>query len=394
MHYLGIDIGKEKHVAAMLNTDGQIDLNPLVFKADSAGYQKLLSTIKQDKSSLLIGMEATGHYWLNLYEKLTQDGFRVIVLNPLQVSSFRNQGIRGSKTDTVDALLIAKVLRFGETLQTKIPDKLFLSLQHLTRYRADLIQEAAKAKNKVIALLDQVFPEFQTLFSNIFGSAAIELLKTAATPEEILDLDEQKLISLLQQYSKGRFDKELALRIKETAKDSFGLTTAADTFSLQIKLIISQIEHSKGLIAILDKEIAALYSKLDNHLTTLPGVATTTAAIIIAEIEDITKFKSSSGGAAALVAFAGMDPKLKESGKFYGQVKMSKRGSPYLRRAIYLASFIAVQKDDFFKTIYQNQRQKGKCHKVALLHVGVKMLHIIYSMLKNNHPYISKNCNS
>jgi len=395
MYYLGIDIGKQKHVAAMLDAEGNICLKPLSFDTMGTGYQKLIFGIKSittDKNGIRIAMEATGHYWLNIYEKLKADSYDVTVLNPLQVSSFRNQGIRGSKTDNVDSILIARVLRFGETMETKLPESDILALRHLTRYRTDLIQETTMAKNKIIGLLDQVFPEFSSLFSDTFGAAAMQLLKEASTPEEIIDIDETTLCTILNKASCGRLGKEQAVKIKDAAEHSFGLQTAVDAFSLQIKLIISQIEHLKGIVAVLDKKIEQLYAKQDLSLTTLPGVGTITAAAIIAEIENVEKFKSRSGGAAALVAFAGMDPKLKESGKYSGQVKISKRGSPYLRRAIYLASFIAIQNDDYFRAVYDNHRQKGKSHKVALIHVGVKMLHIIYSMLKDNHPYMPKNC--
>lgn len=392
MYYLGIDIGKDKHAAVMIDLEGNICLKPISFETTISGYQKLLNKLKgitSDKSSVKIALEATGHYWLNIYEKLTQDGFHVVVLNPLQVRGFRNQGIRGSKTDTIDALLIARVLRFGETIETKIADSAIMALRQLTRYRADLVDHVTMIKNKVICLLDQVFPEYNRLFSDSFGNTSIQLLKEASTPEEILAIDDKKLLQLLDKASKGRFDKDTVVKIKQAAKSSFGLKTASDAFGFQIKLIISQIEHMKSILDILEKKISQLYNKLNIKLTTIPGISTTSAASIIAEIEDVHKFHSKRGGAVALVAFAGMDPKIHESGKYKGQAKMSKRGSHYLRRAVYNASFVASNIDNFFKSIYTKHRKKGKAHKVALSHVSTKMLHIIYSMLKNDTAYMS-----
>lgn len=391
MYYLGIDIGKDKHVAAMIGLEGNICLKAFSFNADISGYQKLLSNIANitaDKSDIQVALEATGHYWLNLYEKLTQDGFRVVVLNPLQVRGFRNQGIRGSKTDTIDAVLIARVLRFGETIETKFSEDAIMALRQLTRYRADLVDQVTMIKNKCLSLLDQVFPEYNRLFSNSFGQASLQLLKEASTPEEVLKLDNNKLLVLLDKASKGRFGIKTVLKIKEAAKDSFGLKTASDAFGFQIKLIISQIEHMKNIINTLEEKISQLYDKLNLKLTSLPGVSTTCAASIIAEVEDVNKFHSKRGGAAALVAYAGMDPKVHQSGKYKGQAKMSKRGSHYLRRAVYNASFVASNIDEFFKSIYVKQRNKGKPHKVALSHVCTKMLHVIYSMLKNNTGYL------
>lgn len=390
MKYVGIDIGKESHVAAMLNADGTPCMKPLKLTNNVSGYQSLLKNINDittNTSDIIIGMEATGHYWLNIYEKLAQDGYQITVLNPLQVKSFRNRGIRGSKTDVIDAKLIAQILRFGETLDTKIAESAMLGLKYLTRYRSDVAQSLSMTKNKVITLLDQVFPEFAKLFSDMFGKAALSVLKEAATPQEIIDLDERKLCTILDKASRGRLSKKQTIKIKQAAENSFGLRTASNIFSLQIKLIIAQIEQLKNTIMVLDKEIEKLYKNLDVKLTTLPGVGIINAATIIAEIEDINKFHSKSGGAAALVAFAGMDPKLKQSGKFNGQVKMSKRGSRYLRRTVYLASFAACRKNSFFKSLYDKHRAKGKSHKVALSHVGVKMLHVIHSMLKNNTSY-------
>ena len=393
MYYVGIDIGKDKHVASMLNIEGNICRKPFSFDTNLSGYQKFLTNVRNicsDKSDIKIGLEATGHYWLNIYEKLTRDGFEVIVLNPLQIKGFRNQGIRGSKTDTIDAVLIARVLRFGETIETKFSEETIMALRQLTRYRADLVDHVTMIKNKVISLLDQVFPEYNKLFSDMFGNTSLKLLKEASTPEEILNLDNNKLLKLLDKASRGRFNIKTVLKIKQMAKNSFGLKIASDAFGFQIKLIISQIEHMKNIKKILDKKISQLYNKLNLKLTTIPGISTTSAASIIAEIEDVTKFHSKRGGAVALVAYAGMDPKIHESGKYKGKAKMSKRGSRYLRRAVYNTSFVASNIDEFFKSIYIKHRNKGKAHKVALSHVGVKMLHVIYSILKNNTCYMPK----
>lgn len=394
MYYLGIDIGKDKHVASMIDLEGNICLKPFSFDTNLSGYQRLLANLRRmssDNSDIKIGLEATGHYWLNIYEKLTQDGFLVTVFNPLQIRGFRNQGIRGSKTDNIDAVLIARVLRFGETIETRPSEGIIMSLRQLTRYRADSVDYVTMIKNKVISILDQIFPEYNKLFTDMFGKTSVELLKEASTPEEMLKLDNSKLLTLLDKTSKGHFGIKTVLRIKQMAKNSFGLKLSSDAFSFQIKLIMSQIEHMKNIIEILDKKISQLYNKLDLKLTTIPGVSTNTAASIIAEIGNVNKFHSKRGGAVALVAYAGMDPKICESGKYKGQAKMSKRGSHYLRRAVYNASFVASNIDEFFKSIYIKHRNKGKAHKVALSHVATKMLHVIYSMLKNNTCYMPKN---
>lgn len=391
MYYLGIDIGKDFHVAGCISAESKVTVAPFKFKSTLEGYKMFkerLSPYLSDTSQVRIGLEATGHYWLNLYENLVKDGFSPIVLNPLQVHASRNQGIRGTKTDNVDSLLIAKMLRLGEYIDTKAKDDIKLSLRYLTRYRHELIEQIVSVKNKVICLLDMVFPEYEKLFSDVFGSTSLALLREASTPEEILALDNEKLLRLLEQNSRGRFTEQDARKIKETAHNSFGSKIASDTFGFQIRLIISQVEHLTNQVKELEEKISSLYQQFNLTLTTIPGIGLTNAASIISEIGDISNFKHPKGPATALVAFAGFDPKLCESGQYKGHAKMSKRGSKYLRKAVYQASFIASQRDPMFKAIYTKQRSRGKAHKVALSHVANKMLHVIWSVLKNNKPYV------
>lgn len=391
MHYVGIDIGKDFHIASCISDESKVTVSPFKFESNSEGYKMFkeqLTPYLSDPSQVRIGLEATGHYWLNLYENLVKDGFSPIVLNPLQVHAFRNQGIRGTKTDNVCSLLIAKMLRFGEYIDTKAKDDIKLSLRYLTRYRHELIEQIVSVKNKVICLLDMVFPEYEKLFSDVFGPTSLALLRKASTPEEILALDNERLLRLLEQNSKGRFTEQDVRKIKEAAHNSFGSKITSDIFGFQIKLIISQIEHLTHQVKELEEKIISLYKQLNLTLTTIPGIGLTTAASIISEIGDISNFKHPKGPATALVAFAGFDPKLCESGQYKGHAKMSKRGSKYLRKAVYQASFIASQRDPMFKAIYTKQRSRGKAHKVALSDVANKMLHVIWSVLKNNKPYV------
>jgi transposase len=351
-------------------------------------FREQLNPYLSDAYKIKIGLEATGHYWLNIYEQLSRDSFSLTLLNPLQVHAFRDQGIRGSKTDSLDALLIAKMLHFGDYIDRNTQEDILLSLRYLTRYRHDLVEQIASIKNKVICLLDIVFPEYEKLFSDVFGPTSLALLREASTPEEILKLDNKKLQRILVKSSKGRLDQNDLLRIKYSARNSFGSKIAADVFSFQIKLIISQIDYLTNQLKELEKKISSLYQKLNLFLTTIPGIGPTTASSIISEIGNIANFKHPKGPATALVAFAGFDPKLCESGQYKGYAKMSKRGSKYLRKAIYQASFIASQRDPMFKAIYTKQRSRGKAHTVALTHVANKMIHVIWSVLKNNKPYV------
>lgn len=392
-YYLGIDIGKKNHVACLMNDKGEVVGKPLTFVATSIGRQQLETHLNnfidhKDYPFVTVGFEATGHYWIGLYLQMKEMGFPVSVLNPLEVKAFRNEGIRGSKTDAIDAVKIAKLLRFGDYREAHVPSADLFSLRQLTRLRGDLVQMMGQLKQKSIAVLDQVFPEYESLFSDMFGTTSTVLLSQANTPEAITALSTTRLTNLLRKASRGRFGKEKAETIKTAATDTMGITMGMDAFSLSLDILLSQIDHLQTRIDQLDRGIAGYTKKLNTTITTIPGIGPTLAGVILAEIGDFDRFISKDGG-EKLVALAGLDPKLKTSGQFEGKTKMSKRGSPYLRHALRQAAFIAVtvSKDPMFTKIYQKHIKKGKHMEVALSHVARKMVHVIYSLLKNKKSY-------
>lgn len=390
MFYLGIDVGQRKHTAAIIDGQGKIVVKPFSFDNLKTGFQKLLRVIQENiphSGSLKIALEASGHYWLALFEKLNHRGFDVTVFNPLQVSAFRNQGIRGAKTDRIDAVLIAQVLRYGVEPETSLPSDEILSLKTLTRYRADLSTQVTRAKNRASALLDQVFPEYKQLFKEVFSKSSMALLLQSPLPEHIALMDADFLAKLLKTRSQGKFGKSKAHQIIEAAKSSFGLKTASHAMAFQIKQVLEQIIYLKAQMQELDQEINRIVKPMNTKLTSIPGISNTIAASILAEIGDLLRFKHPKGAATALVAFAGLDPKVIQSGAMKGKAKMSKRGSNYFRHSVHMASFVASNCDPMFRDIYQIQKSRGKHHYVALSHVENKMIHVIYSVLKNNREY-------
>lgn len=392
-YYLGIDIGKYHHQACLTDDQGK-DLFSIQFTASYQGFRKLLRHLNKrinnkEFGSIKAGLEATGIYWLTLYEQLTKLGAKVIVLNPLQVKAFQNKNIRGNKTDKIDAGLIAEILRIGKYSPSSIPNKDDFELRQLTRLRSDLVTLAGSLKVKVMGLMDQVFPEYKELFSNAFSSASKNLLKEAVLPEQIAAIPARKLALILKKASRGRLGIKKARDIQETAADSFGITLGMDALSLSIKILLSQIEHLEKQVDQLEKEIEKLFVKKETTLTSIPGIGKVTAAAIKAEIGDFDRFINDKDGAQKLVALAGIDPRLRESGRHKGKVKMSKRGSPYLRQAVRQAAFSSVHtaKDSMFSSIYQKHIKKGKHFEVALSHVERKLLHVVYSLLKNKREY-------
>ena len=386
MLFVGIDIAKRNHEASVIAQDGSVVRKAMRFANSQAGYNKFMDMVRSLKEPVVFGMEATGHYWLTLYTHLRNDGFTVHVINPIQSDALRGMYIRKTKTDSVDSVIIADVIRFGRYCETSVEPGDLQAMRELCRQRFYIIDMASDLKRKVIALLDQVFPEYEKLFSDTFGVSSMELLSQYTTPEEMLSVSSQQLAEILEKASRGRLGAEKAVEIQDAAKNSFGIVMASSSFSLIIRQYIEQIRSLESSVDIFDTEIARLLSGFDTQLTTITGVGPTLAAVILSEIGgDIRRFSSP----AKLAAYAGVDPTVRQSGDFSGsRMKMSKRGSPYLRRAIWLASTVAAFKDPAIHALYERKRAEGKDHMTVIGHICRKMISIIFAVLRDNTPYV------
>ena len=386
MLFVGIDIAKRNHEASVIAQDGRVVRKAMRFANSQAGYNKFMDMVRSLSEPVVFGMEATGHYWLTLYTHLRNDGFTVHVINPIQSDALRGMYIRKTKTDSVDSVIIADVIRFGRYCETSVEPGDLQAMRELCRQRFYIIDMASDLKRKVIALLDQVFPEYEKLFSDSFGVSSMELLSQYTTPEEMLSVSSQQLAEVLEKASRGRLGAEKAVEIQDAARNSFGIVMASSSFSLIIRQYIEQIRSLESSVDIFDTEIARLLSGFDTQLTTITGIGSTLAAVILSEIGgDIKRFSSP----AKLAAYAGVDPTVKQSGDFSGtRMKMSKRGSPYLRRAIWLASTVAAFKDPAIHALYERKRAEGKDHMTVIGHVCRKMISIIFAVLRDNTPYV------
>lgn len=386
MLFVGIDIAKRNHEASVIAQDGRVVRKAMRFANSQAGYNKFMDMVRSLKEPVVFGMEATGHYWLTLYTHLRNDGFTVHVINPIQSDALRGMYIRKTKTDSVDSVIIADVIRFGRYCETSVEPGDLQAMRELCRQRFYIIDMASDLKRKVIALLDQVFPEYEKLFSDTFGASSMEILSQYTTPEEMLSVSSQQLAEILEKASRGRMGAEKAVEIQNAARNSFGIVMASCSFSLIIRQYIEQIRSLEASVDVFDAEIARLLSGFDTQLTTITGVGPTLAAVILSEIGgDIRRFSSP----AKLAAYAGVDPTVKQSGDFSGsRMKMSKRGSPYLRRAIWLASTVAAFKDPAIHALYERKRAEGKDHLTVIGHVCRKMISIIFAVLRDNTPYV------
>ena len=388
-YFLGIDIAKTNHVASLIDKDGNVIIRAIKFTNSNDGFNKLLATIQDkldDLSDIDVAMEATGHYWLALYSALVDNGFNVSVYNPYQIKSYRGAyNNRKQKNDVIDSIIIADFLRVFGSKDSKLPEDNLMSLKQLTRFRSNIVDNISSLKVQVIGILDKVFPEYKGIFCDAFGNASKQLLLKYPTPEEILKTSSSTLTNLLSKYSKGKFNKENVKQIKEVAKNSFGIKFTTDACSFEIKQLIHQIIFLEDQVKDVEVQIQDLYNKLDSHLLSVPGVGKALAPVILAEIGNINHFDKPS----KLIAFAGTDPSESQSGnKLSTNEKTSKRGSPYLRHAIYTASLVAISNEPELRAYYDKKIMEGKHHFVALAGISRKLLTIIYYILKENRDYI------
>ncbi len=386
MFYLGIDIAKVNHVASLISEDGSILVKAIKFTNSNEGLQKLIDSISDyDQSQIYCAMEATGTYWLSLFSALTDKGFNVSVFNPYQIKSFRGAySNRKQKNDVIDSIIIANFLSFNGIQQTCLPNDDLLALKNLTRYRSNLVDNISKVKIQIKGILNKVFPEYSDVFSDTFGEASKQILLNCPTPSEVANFNTRKLANLIKKASKGRHGTETVRKVKDLAKNSFGIKFTGDACSFEIKQLVNQIIFLENQVDELNLKIKELYSKLDNHLESIPGIGKTIAPVILAEIGDISNFSTPS----KLTAFAGIDPSENQSGnKKSTDEKTSKRGSPYLRHAIYQAAFIASNNDPVMHDYYIKKRSEGKHHYVALAGIERKLLGIIFHVLKENRDY-------
>lgn len=231
--------------------------------------------------------EATGHYWLSLYSFLLEKGYVINFINPIQSYSFRNLYIRQTKNDTKDSFIIAEVIRFTTT---QLADEKILSLRQLCRFRLSLVDSVSELKCRIITVLNQVFPQYQKLFSDTWGISSKKLLEKYQTPAEILELDTSKLADFLKEHIRGQLGFVKGEKIQEAAQNTFGIKFAQDAFKFQLKQLIRQVLFIENQIKELDSQIEIYYNQFDCHLESIPGIGKATTAIILSEIGAITRF--------------------------------------------------------------------------------------------------------
>ncbi len=387
MFIVGIDIAKRSHEAVVINDLGEVVRKSFNFKNSITGFNYLvneLNKISKFKDDFIIAMESTSHYWLPIYSSLMKNNYNTKVINPLQSDALRNLYIRQTKNDAIDSLIIAQVIRFGHYSEGVLQATEFYELRELARARYYIVDMCSDIKKKVICLLDQVFPEYETLFSNMFGLTSLEILKNYPLPSDLLSLSTKKLLNIVSKPSNNRFKLDKVNQIQLAAENTFGITVGCDTMKLIIQQHALHIEFMQKQIADLEEKIISIYNNFNCYLHTIPGVGILSAAMILSEIGDISRFSSAS----KLAAFAGIDPTVKQSGEFNATHNhMSKRGSPYLRRTIWHSSTLVAMHEPNIKAFFESKRLQGKRYMCAIGHVTKKLNNIIFAILRDKQPY-------
>lgn len=389
MYIIGIDIGKNHHEASIVSPEGKQIGHSLRFATTHKGADSLMSFIFNNigNSSCIFGMEATGHYWYPIYSFLKARGYTIYVINPIQSDSLRKMYIRQTKNDSIDSFLIAEVILFGQFTTTSMADENILAMRQLCRYRDSVISSRTEIKLRISTIMEQIFPEYEKQFSSLWLSTSMGILEKYLTPENIENAPIDELFEIIKDKSHNKLTMKKAISIREAAADTFGIKIAQDAFSFQLKQLIDRMNFLDKQIEALDCQILEYYEKFDCYLHTIPGIGMIAAATILAEIGDINRFKSSS----ALVAFAGIDPTVRQSGEFSSTHNhMSKRGSPYLRHAIFLAATTCSFHISPLNAYYKKKRDQGKHHLTATGAVARKLTTVIYAVLRDSKPYEPK----
>ena len=379
MIYVGIDIAKLNHFASAISSDGEVLIEPFKFTNDGDGFHLLISKLDSfEQNNIIIGLESTAHYGDNLIRYLVANSFKVCVLNPIKTSTMRKNNIRKTKTDKVDTYIIAKTLMMQDSLRfITFYDLDLMDLKTLGRFRQKTIKQRTRLKIQLTSYVDQVFPELQYFFkSGLHQKSVYALLKEAPTPQDIASMHMTHLAHLLEVSSHGHFNKEKAKELRVLAQKSVGTSDSA--LSIQITHSIAQIELLDSQLNRVESEMTDIMKFHDSVIMTIPGIGHINGGMILGEIGDIHRFSSPN----KLLAFAGLDPSVYQSGNFSAKhTRMSKRGSRVLRYALMNAAHNVVKNNATFETYYNTKMAEGRTHYNTLGHCAGKLVRIIWKML-------------
>ena len=387
MIYVGIDVAKDKHDCFITNSDGEALYSAFTILNNRDGFDELYQKIRSaadDVSKIKVGLEATGHYSCNLLGFLISKGLPTYVINPLHTNLYRKSlSLRKTKTDKVDAHTIASMLMSDVNLKSYSDISYHNEeLKSLTRYRFDKVKERARLKSSVSRLVNILFPELEKLVPTLHMASVYALLSEFPGASDVASAHLTRLANLLYKASKGRYCKDTAILFRETARISIGSRMPAK--SLELKHTIKLIQELTAEIDEIESEIKTIMDKINSPILTIPGINYRMGAMILAEIADFSRFDSPD----RILAYAGMSPSTYQSGQLDNCYShMEKRGSKYLRYALYNATKYVCHWDPAFAAYLAKKRAEGKHYNVAISHAAKKLVRVIYHLEQSGQTY-------
>lgn len=389
--YIGIDVSKDKSDVCIKNKEGNDLVKRFQLSNTKADLNKLYETIQRiksknpERSDVVFGLEATGIYYLPLYLALKRDGNKIRLYNPIQTNGFRKMNIRKTKTDPIDAAIIADMLRYSEPpLANDIRDLNLYQLRELVRVRHRLIDKRSRCKIQLIRNLDIIWPGYKTIMPTVFGKTSMMILKKYSAPSKVITKSFEDFYEQVQKVSRSQIARDKAEEIYAHAGNILAIPELESITSIEIKTLIAQIELYDEQNQAIEMKIGHVMELTDTKIMSIPSISGILGPIILGEIANVDRFKS----VKKLIAFAGLDPVISQSGRFENKTgHISKRGSPLLRQALFLAANVARMNDENLKRFYNKKIAEGKHHYSALNATAAKLLRIVFWVLKNNEEY-------
>jgi transposase len=391
---VGIDVAKSAHVVCALEVpSGAVRLKSTPIPATAAGYAQLGEWLDTwaagDSAQLLIGLESTGSLWEPLYDALTQAGYGVLLLNPHQTASWASSlGLR-AKTDGIDAHTLARGLLAGWARASSVPDEMVQALRTLTRTRRDLVASQSAARQRLHDELVPVFPELVShlpAHADLGAPAVLHLLSRYSSAQALAQVPLDELQQVLEEVSERRWGRAQAQALQELAQRSAASTRAVAARAVVVRTLALHLLDLQARVAELDGALADLLhsdppsQQLQGQV---PGLGPTWTATIRAELGDVSRFSRVD----QVVAYAGLEPRTHDSGRFAGQRRLSKRGPGALRHALYMATLVAVRCRPEWRVQYQRLLDRGRAKKEALTILARKLLKVIYHLLRTGASY-------
>lgn len=387
MFYAGIDVAMDKHDCVVLDSDGNCIVEVFTFKNSRDGFKtlkKVLQSCSRNPKKIKVGLEATGHYSDNLLDFLNSIGFAPVLFNPLHTNLFRKGlSLRKTKTDHVDAHTIAIMLRTEDLKSYSQQSYHLAELKSLTRYRSVLVSDCSRNKLSLVRLCQILFPELKNLVPTLHMTSVYTLLSELPSADKIANCNLTHLTALLSSASKGHYGRDKAVEIREQARKSIGIKSVVKELELQQTIELINIYQKQ--IESVEEKINKLMDEVDSPITSIPGIANRMAAVILAETNNFQGFDR----AEQVLAFAGLEPSVYQSGQLTStHSKMVKRGSKYLRFAIFNATKYVCFWDPTFRAYLAKKRAEGKPYNVAVSHAAKKLTRVMFHLVKTNKEFI------